>query len=76
MSEIVDFLRNMTHLARLTRTEVREVIDRLEAEGYAIVKIQFKPNTPAPAPVVEPPVDLPPPVEPPPAPPVPAAPTA
>jgi len=39
-AEMIHFLRNNTQLARFSRMEVRDFIERLDAEGYVI---DFKP---------------------------------
>lgn len=38
MNELIAFLRNKTHMARLAESEVAEVITKLEEGGYSIVK--------------------------------------
>jgi biotin operon repressor len=35
---MIHFLRNSTQLSRFSRMEVRDFIERLDAEGYAIAK--------------------------------------
>jgi len=49
--ELIAFFRNKTHLARLTISETREVLEALEAEGYQIVKKVEAVVEPLPAPV-------------------------
>jgi hypothetical protein len=36
-AEMIHFLRNSTQLSRFSRMEVRDFIERLDAEGYVIV---------------------------------------
>ena len=58
MDEMIDFLRNSTQLARFSRGEVRDFLERLEIEGYSLVKMVVDAPEPVkaddPAPVVEP----------------------
>lgn len=56
MNEIVDFLRNTTHLARLTISEVEEMLAKLETEGYSIVK-KVEAESLSASPVALPPVE-------------------
>jgi tellurite resistance protein len=37
-ADMIHFLRDSTQLSRFTRHEVREFIERLDAEGYEIAK--------------------------------------
>lgn len=38
MDELIDYLRNNTHLTRLTRPEIRELIARMGQDGWEIVR--------------------------------------
>jgi tellurite resistance protein len=42
-AEMIHFLRNNTQLSRFSRAEVRDFIDRLDADGYEIVAKQGEP---------------------------------
>lgn len=37
-AEMIHFLRNNTQLSRFSRAEVRDLIERLDADGYEIMK--------------------------------------
>jgi hypothetical protein len=38
MDDMIDFLRSKTQLARFSRGEVRDFLDRLDIEGFEIMK--------------------------------------
>jgi hypothetical protein len=56
MNELVQFLRDKTHMARLAAREVEEVIEHMLGEGYTITPPGPKAAVPVVAPVAPAPV--------------------
>lgn len=55
MDEVITFLRDKTHLGRMSFPEIRDVIERLEEGGWEIVRksdgviVEAEPEPPAPS---------------------------